>query len=67
MPEELSDISDLAPPAKAIAETEPPAKKPRTQNSSDLDLDDLNFDLNLDDLDTDQKAGSARRSYACPR
>jgi hypothetical protein len=55
MPAELSDISDLAPPAKASEETEQPVKDPVNSDFSDLNLDDLNFDLNLDGDLADKK------------
>jgi hypothetical protein len=59
MPEELSDISDLAPPAqeieeKQIEEDEKPAGNSADLDFADLDLDDLNFDLNLDGVDDQQ-------------
>jgi len=58
MPEELSDISDLAPPAKNIGKNiekeEPPAGNPASSDFSDLNLDDLDFDLGLDDLDSEK-------------
>jgi hypothetical protein len=54
MPEELSDISDLAPPAKDIEENEQPAGNPADRNLSDFDLEDLSFDLGLDGVDGEQ-------------
>ena len=48
MPAELSDISDLAPPAKGLAEAERPSESPADSDFSDLNLDDLDFDLSLD-------------------
>jgi len=55
MPAELSDISDLAPPAKTVEETGPPAEKTVNSESSDLDLDALNFDLDLDEEQTNKQ------------
>jgi hypothetical protein len=59
MPDELSDISDLAPPAQEIEEKEiekdeQPAGNPADLDFADLDLDDLNFDLGLDGVDDQQ-------------
>ncbi|MCP4341428.1 MAG: hypothetical protein GY799_21735, partial [Desulfobulbaceae bacterium] len=59
MPDELSDISDLAPPAqeieeKEIEEDEQPAGNSADLDFADLDLDDLNFDLGLDGVDDQQ-------------
>ena len=54
MPDALSDISDLAPPAKTLAEDELPAEEPADEEFAEMSLDDLNFDLGLDDLDKDQ-------------
>ena len=54
MPDELSDISDLAPPAKTSADDELPAEEPADEEFAEMSLDDLNFDLGLDDLDKDQ-------------
>jgi len=51
VPEELSDMSDLAPPAAAKEEDAAPTSKPVSTDQSDLDLDELNFDLDLDELD----------------
>jgi len=55
IPEELADVSDLAPPGR---ETVPAAsaamvteQEAATDGLSDLRLDDLDLDLNLDDLD----------------
>lgn len=55
LPDELSDISDLAHPGKS-AEPERPAEKSSTSDLSDLELDDLFFDLGLDDVDEDPPA-----------
>lgn len=50
MPEELADISDLAPPAKMVEKEEAPA--PATSKSPDpQDLDAFDLKLGLDDLD----------------
>lgn len=54
MPQELSDISDLAPPDIEIKEDEPAAGNSADLDLADLDLDDLNFDLGLDGLDGEQ-------------
>ena len=59
LPEELADISDLAPPARSIEEDDGPSEKPADTDFSDLDLDDLNFDLGLDDLDGDNTKSPA--------
>ncbi len=50
IPDELSDMSDLAPPAAAKEEDEEPMAKPAGVEQSDADLDELQFDLGLDDL-----------------
>jgi hypothetical protein len=47
VPDELSDISDLAPPEISIEEDEQPPGKHTDSDFADLDLDDLNFDLDL--------------------
>jgi hypothetical protein len=54
MPDALSDISDLAPPAKTSADDELPAENPADEKIAEMSFDDLNFDLGLDDLDKDQ-------------
>jgi hypothetical protein len=58
LPEELIDISDLAPPdrdSRALkTETQDAAKK----EDAGLEMDDLNFDLGLGDLAVDMGAGS---------
>lgn len=59
MPEELSDISDLAPPPQEIEEKQieedgQPAGNSADFDFADLDLDDLNFDLGLDGVDDQQ-------------
>lgn len=51
LPEELSDMSDLAHPARDIEEGEQPAVNKTALDSADLSLDDLDFDLGLDGLD----------------
>jgi hypothetical protein len=52
MPAALADISDLAPPAKTAAGrgAAPVAAK---ENSGDLNMDDLDFNLGFDDLESD--------------
>lgn len=63
VPEELSDMSDLAPPARKEQVVEV-AEEDETMDldlnlgddSDDLELDDLNFDLELDDVDTSESA-----------
>ncbi len=55
LPDELSDMSDLAPPGK-LSEPENPAEKSSTSDLSDLELDDLFFDLGLDDVDEEPPA-----------
>lgn len=51
IPEELTDISDLAPPTKK-PEVEKASSGPETDaDLLDLELDDLQFDLGLDELD----------------
>lgn len=54
LPDELSDMSDLAHPGKSPE----PARPAESSSSdlSDLELDDLYFDLGLDDIDEDQPA-----------
>jgi len=47
IPEELSDMSDLAPPAMSKEEDEELGAEPAGAEQSDLDLDELNFDLGL--------------------
>jgi hypothetical protein len=54
LPDELSDMSDLAHPGKS-PEPERPAES-SSSDLSDLELDDLYFDLGLDDTDEDQPA-----------
>lgn len=51
VPDELSDISDLAPPEISIEEDEQPPGKHADSDFADLDLDDLNFDLDLGVID----------------
>jgi len=55
IPAELSDMSDLAPPGKAAETARRPAEKTANDDLSDLELEDLYFDLNLDGLDEEQK------------
>ena len=54
MPEELSDISDLAPPGQKIDADELPSDELVDDEMPELSLDGLNFDLGLDDLEKDQ-------------
>ncbi len=56
VPPALSDISDLARPAQYSEKKASPGN-PAGPDFSDLDLDDLNFDLALDGLDDDAKKG----------
>ncbi|HSL38725.1 MAG TPA: hypothetical protein VK857_00020 [Desulforhopalus sp.] len=55
IPEELADISDLAPPGRDTAPATPAdivtEQEAATEGLSDLRLDDLDLDLRLDDLD----------------
>ena len=51
MPPALSDISDLAPPPKSVEKEALFTGSPAEPEFSDLDLDNLNFDLGLDGLD----------------
>jgi hypothetical protein len=55
IPEELADISDLAPPGRDTDRTTPAdivtVQEAATEGLSDLRLDDLDLDLRLDDLD----------------
>jgi hypothetical protein len=57
LPDELSDMSDLAHPGKSPAESS-------SSDLSALELDDLYFDLGLDDTDKDQpaKKGESKES-----
>ena len=55
IPPALSDISDLAPPAKSIERDADFSGAPADPEFSDLDLDDLSFDLGLDGLDDTEK------------
>lgn len=55
LPDELSDMSDLAHPGKS-PEPDRPAGQSSSSDLSDLELDDLFFDLGLDDLDEEQPA-----------
>jgi hypothetical protein len=54
IPDELADITDLAPPAMDSEQDEQPAGRPADTVSDDLSLDDLDFDLGLDGLDEGQ-------------
>jgi len=56
IPAELSDISDLARPGKGRTADEKPSAKSTESDLSDLELEDLYFDLGLDDLDKEQTA-----------
>jgi hypothetical protein len=53
LPEELSDMSDLAPPKKDEKTANAAFDESGDTDFPDLELDDLNFDLGLDDLDTE--------------
>jgi hypothetical protein len=55
LPAELSDMSDLAHPGKRY-ESERPSEKSTASDLSDLELDDLYFDLGLDGLEENQPA-----------
>ncbi len=50
IPNELSDISDLAPPAKELRMEDKPAERSTDATLSDLELEDLYIDLGLDEL-----------------
>lgn len=57
VPEELNDMSDLDPPALAVADdttNDLDLDLNLDTGPVDLDLDDLNFDLALDDIDSDE-------------
>jgi hypothetical protein len=54
IPAELSDISDLARPGKGLEVNEKPSAKSTESDLSDLELEDLYFDLGLDDVDKEQ-------------
>ena len=59
VPDELSDMSDLDPPAmKTEAEDLGELDLNLDEGSQDFDLDDLNFDLALDDIDIDESPAS---------
>jgi hypothetical protein len=64
IPDELVDISDLAPPAKGPKTKKQPAESPADSGLSDLELEDLYFDLGLDDVDESRtgKPGAAKES-----
>jgi hypothetical protein len=64
IPAELSDISDLAPPGKAAEKARPSAGKTASADLSDLELEDLYFDLGLDSLDEEQKNKKAKEKDA---
>ena len=59
MPQELSDMSDLAPPEKSIEVVEEPSPKQADSDFADMDLDDLNFDLDLGVMDEEQPSRPA--------
>jgi hypothetical protein len=63
LPAELSDMSDLAHPGKRY-ESERPAGKSSTSDLSELELDDLYFDLGLDGLEEDQPAKKGKPEEA---
>jgi len=54
IPAELSDISDLARPGKGLEANEHPSVNSTESDLSDLQLEDLYFDLGLDGLDKEQ-------------
>ncbi|MGW8194619.1 MAG: hypothetical protein ACWGOX_10175 [Desulforhopalus sp.] len=58
-PEELADISDLAPPAKEPRQTAQGLEGSSDEDFPDLDLGDLDFDLELEDLETSSASGPA--------
>jgi hypothetical protein len=64
IPAELSDMSDLAPPGKAAETARRPAEKTANADLSDLELEDLYFDLGLDGVDEEQKNKKARAKEA---
>jgi hypothetical protein len=55
IPAELSDLSDLVPPGRVTETAKPPAEKTANADLSDLELEDLYFDLGLDGVDEEQK------------
>ena len=59
VPPALSDISDLAPPAKHSEKKAASLGVPAEPDFSDMNLDDLNFDLGLDGLDDVAKTSPA--------
>ncbi|WP_459947259.1 hypothetical protein [Desulfocastanea catecholica] len=60
IPAELSDMTDLAPPAKPLETVRRPAEKTVNADLSDLELEDLYIDLGLDGVDEAQKNKKAR-------
>ncbi len=54
IPNELSDISDLAPPANEIEMEDKPAEKSTDSGLSDLELEDLYIDLGLEGVKEEQ-------------
>lgn len=53
IPAELADISDLAPPRRAIQGDKDATASSVPKDSPDLPIDDLDFDLGLEDLGND--------------
>lgn len=64
IPAELSDMTDLAPPRKPLETVRKPAEKTANADLSDLELEDLYFDLGLDGVDEEQKNKKARAKDA---
>ena len=58
LPEELIDISDLAPPERDSRAFKAETKRTGTREDADLEMDDLNFDLGLGELGVGVEAGS---------
>jgi len=58
LPDELSDMSDLAPPKKVEGTASMALDESGDEDFPDFELDDLNFDLGLDDLDDKKPTAS---------
>jgi hypothetical protein len=58
LPDELSDMSDLAPPKKVEETATMALEESGDADFPDFELDDLNFDLGLDDLDDERPTAS---------
>jgi hypothetical protein len=58
LPEELNDLSDLAPPPR-VAEAPVAMKSKGSPAGGDLGIDGLDFDLGLNGLDEDMAAGAS--------